>query len=136
MIAVNELRIGNWLRFTFLTEDFKAQVTFILENSVGIKKNVSFGLENCHPIPLTPEILENSGFYHDLSKDTPEFRLINNWKKDLEFEILGMKVTNTFDLYADWEGNQCIYGTRSIRSFHHLQNLYFALTGIELEVNL
>lgn len=74
------------------------------------------------PIPLTEEWLERLGF-----EDLPDW--LNEWKKDIywlnevgETFQLGIGVTT-----PKWQRTQ-------IKYVHQLQNLYFALTGEELEI--
>lgn len=107
MIAPNELRIGNWAigkpnGNMFMLGDGSAIDHFANESE---------------PIPITPEILEKCGFekgsiYFYFSK----FRIVkindsNNW----------------LILLSDTYHHLC-----KLKYLHQLQNLYFALTGEEL----
>lgn len=95
-------------------------------------------------IPLTPEILEKCGFEKSLSEDVQERT------------IYGIQVANNtslyFDPHKDWmrndyevewylshEWNNNHFKNDFLakpKYLHQLQNLYFALTGEELSVNL
>jgi hypothetical protein len=107
MVQANELRIGNWI-----TDD----------------KGIPFKVDeirhwyysDAEPIPLTPEILEKCGFERE-----------------------GLQCDYTLgdvDLYES--GNGYRFGIsgyvmqHEIGSLHQLQNLNYALTGVELTINL
>lgn len=85
----------------------------------------------CFPIPLTPEILERCGF----EKGFGEYALIQD-SYPLRFREEGEKYILSFHYFgSNGESNEeeiiCEF-----KYLHQLQNLYFALTGQELEVNL
>ena len=113
----NELRIGN------------------LVNANGDMLSVTgadiayfdFNGNDYSPIPLTPEILEKAGF-----------------SKGEKWFIHQVYYRNYFDLCVN--RNEIIYGQKTehgfdkrsinIKYLHQLQNLYFALTGEELPIEL
>lgn len=120
MIPVNELRIGNW---------YKTKSDNIRFVQIGYGYDIDYVSIYCDPIPITPEILEKCGFvvrYVDSEN-------INSWIEWGTNVILNQyKNDNSyFYLYpALW------YPTQHIKYLHQLQNLYFALTGQELKINL
>lgn len=115
MIQPNELRIGNW----------------VLGASRGLPQQVTaamlyqFDKMNIHPIPLTPEILEKA-------------RLKDVWIK------------NSWMVVEDVSGGEHFGWAMKVRNasytkeiefayfkyMHQLQNLIFALTGEELQIEL
>lgn len=122
MIKANELRIGNFVLWD--NEDIYS-IKGIGNN--GVRFNNDHGQfrlnKRIYPIPLTPEILEKAGFegnrtgfYHS-PNGKPYSLYLNN-----EQEV--------FLYFGDYDTNI------KIKHLHHLQNLYFALTGTELEINL
>ena len=134
-MPLSELRIGNFL--SCLDDEFNGLVKIQsinqwtkrvgVENHTGTYKELPYRLLN--PIPLTPDILEKSGFRNvqgDYWIKDADLMLVldsvwwwtNVWVGDAEFR---------FDTLAPY---------REIESLHQLQNLYFALTGKELEVKL
>lgn len=151
MIAANELRIGNLLQGNQIVK-----VTAILEKkSVKIEGNIStFSVEGktpcLTPIPLTEDILLKCGFDVSTSADmydrdvysiqiensrslcfyncevtkmeTGEKTIVSTWFFDYEWEH---SVTNDGDSF--WNRPKYL---------HQLQNLYFSLTGEELNVEL
>lgn len=82
------------------------------------------------PIPLTPEILEKCGFKKNGTFDK-QFNNGNQIEIDLSDEYKGEVWLGGSDSCTNGMGfvANCQY-------LHQLQNLYFALTGEELTVNL
>lgn len=133
MIKTNELRIGNWLM-----GNMPVQVkTILCENTVGLGEGgpyyvyVEAPYKPClEPITLTPEILEKCGF---------KFKegLINNDPNHKMIYWIGYNNTKVFYLEVSKKG--FVFLSQSllyVKYLHQLQNLYFSLTGKELEVNL
>lgn len=116
-----ELRIGNWVVIDFYKqwelEDYK---------SYGKKVDGEWQNDNVEPIPLTPEILKKTGFKQSSEFDDT-FRL-NEF--DIYYRISYCEWT--VDDRGDNEGTK----PRFIKYVHQLQNLYYSLTGTELEINL
>lgn len=135
MIEANELRIGNWVNVPEC--GINAQVDII-----GVKKacidnskidlyieDPSFFLESLNTIPLTEEILLKCGF----EKQSSQYYIKENDNANLLlFYSAGH---NTYYYFADVERRQ-YNSTLAILHLHQLQNLYFALTRIELEIKL
>lgn len=74
------------------------------------------------PVPLTPELMPSCGFHR-----RPESRFYTCFNDKVLFESWPL------------DGSIVIEGGfvgQKIKHLHQLQNLYFALTGIELVVNL
>lgn len=119
-MKANELRIGNWVNLNdgSLTDDYR------VVEKVG-RKNVEFIIKGCNKvmssrpisdvygIPLTEEILLKCGF--DL---LPNGKL--NHDNLCKFEI------------------NFIFNSKShlVKYLHQVQNLYFELTGKELDIKL
>lgn len=114
-MKASELRIGNYLN----GRKGPVTVTEIRENNrVKIKENPSnFTVGDCLlPIPLTEEWLLKFGFKNG------SYFILNN--------VIIYKDYN--DKYR-YEYN---YGQLWVKHVHQLQNLYFALTGKELTLEL
>jgi hypothetical protein len=118
MIKHTELRSGNLL-FTETGTPTPIQAAGILAIEKGLLKML--------PIPLTPELLERCGFKWDSVPDSDgdEHNIYEtNWG---DFEVT-MPDNDILEL----EG----FRMPHIKHLHQLQNIYFALTGIELEIKL
>ena len=107
MIKSNELRVGNWVMTLGIYKDS-------FERAGNVKVDAEL-IKLCDEnkigllsISLTPEILEKCGF----GLKEPSVTYV--WK---------------FSSFGEVEITTCKY-------LHQLQNLYFALTGEELKVNM
>ena len=120
-MKITELRIGNWIKSP-IESGGKFEKVIRLDSD---KDGYNHFIDHCNPIPLTEDILLNCGF---------EYMYKNEWlskgmfgiRADLKYFVYGFPT-----LYTDKELFVC-----NIKHLHQLQNLYFALTGEELEVNL
>ena len=124
----NEIRVGNWL-IDPRAYDKELNKKFGVDDSPYFKvtaRDIQFA-EEYKPIPLTEEILLKCGW----GKGEYYSEYIDN--VSLKQEVLGYNV-NAKMLYI--ETNADIIEINHIHYLHQLQNLYFALTGQELEVNL
>jgi hypothetical protein len=127
-MKANELRLGNWVKGSFLGELCK--VTQLghekYHEYVGAEGIGFYGQNGFEPIPLTPEILVKAGFENKSSTT------------DYIFEygqfIIGGTRKRLFPSVWGEDGLQD-YGDL-IEYVHQLQNLYFALTGKELTFDL
>jgi len=109
----NELRIGNWIQFRYTETPVRITLgDFVREYN-------DEHLEDYEPIPLTEEWLLKFGFEnYSMNLDEDGFTHV-----DVSFLSGGVEV------YI----NDMIYP--HIKHVHQLQNLYFALTGEELQTD-
>ena len=131
-MKANELRIGNLLTW----EDEPNRLLIVSEIGFNNQKNRWVRFENGDgsiiedefsqliPISLTEEWLVKFGFeklwYDDNGMKLPYYRLNqNDYLFDLDYEFCATRDDAGY-----------IY----LKSVHQLQNLYFALTGEELEI--
>ena len=118
-MKATELRIGNWVEIQGLESKIILVDTegCICENEYCEDFENNNITQNLQPIPLTEEWLLKFGFeYSDLNGDS------------------GLWKIPPFQIYGKY--NQFIYDYRlDVNYVHQLQNLYFALTGQELNQN-
>lgn len=119
MIKANELRIGNYV--------YVIKVVPIIVTADHIK-SISEGDIDYTPIPLTPKILDSCGF--KLDKRVGVWFETKPYNKDKT--SVAIWDSHTMDYKWSMADNKHI----QIKYLHQLQNLYFALTGKELTVNL
>jgi hypothetical protein len=132
MINENELRINNWV-YALKATPSPIQVSF--NKDFEIWKTYDYD-----PIPITPKILEKCGFKKSLHPKLDK----NCWSKnfgDLEFIISNKIFLDVYTKYnPSYEVRYFDYNfittKKGINYVHQLQNLYFAITGKELEVKL
>ncbi len=119
MIQANELRIGNLVSFYGKFEKVESIGTCGVSFKNGFAK---YTLPNLKPIPLTEEILLKFGFtvYDD------------KYKYFAHKEVPG--ILQLFDGVAEYsiDSNEVCW----VNGLHQLQNLYHALTGQELKIEL
>jgi len=118
-MEANEIRVGNWLEWN--KKPFKVCAIFrsVTENELWAKDN-----NELHPIPLTEEILLKCGFKY--------YKESNSYELDCGFSVpIWGKYDSENNLHVS-----CDEIGIEIHYLHQLQNLYFALTGQELEINL
>ena len=111
-INAKELRIGNYV----YTKEWVIK-SYGIDGFVNIIKNI----DNYRAIPLTEEWLVKFGFkFSGYNSNDKAIYKIND-----EIWILKNIVTKKFYLTEYY---------REVKHLHQLQNLYFALTGKELEI--
>lgn len=125
-MEVKELRIGNWVLLDWENVYRKVNVNVLAYISRSEKINK---IHPFKPITLTEEILLKCGFEKDLedSVNNNIDYILNN----CEYWIQYHEDVNNFIFFGG--GNSL--GIK-LNYLHQLQNLYFALTGKELEVEL
>lgn len=116
MIQAKELRLGNWIKVY-------GDVTCAWNLSSDDDVNDEGNGDHIQPIPLTPEILEKCGFEKQDDGDGGYYLELLSANGFLF--VAGDKKGYT-DVFIDlWEQLR-------VRYLHQLQNLYFALTGNEI----
>lgn len=131
MIQANELRIGNWVTELIKNrivaiDGIESNQDFVWVNYLNGSGQYKVGINDIEPIPLTPEILEKCGFEITGQTEHPN----NIWTKYGEESKFELEQIIHFFLYD----NKC-FGTQ-VNYLHQLQNIYFSLTGEELDVKL
>lgn len=144
-MKANELRVNNWIERKFwnprpnnpsfmwdkCTVDaiYAGRVNCRLDKSTVIKLQY----EDIRPIPLTPELLDRCGFV--ISGDAEWVMPLPNGNGcDLFLEHVLADNTIPYDVVLR-TAKHFIY-LHSITYLHQLQNLFFSLTGNELEVKM
>lgn len=119
MIKSNELRIGNLVDRT----DYICEVKEIRQDGIITKplnyNGERFVVQTIKPIPLTREIFKTVGF-HEGDSRRPSYK---------NFEIYELSENQ---LWLCDNGCHNVYA--QVEYLHQLQNLYFALTNEELEI--
>lgn len=92
----------------------------------GRKEQMRGKINLIKPIPLTEEILLKCGFEKIKASSFIEY---DKWVNQDGEEILFQAGDGFYHCLIQTENNQ-------VKSLHQLQNLYFALTGEELKINI
>lgn len=133
MINISELRIGNivaiQLNYDGVSYD-ECEVTEItleyLHHTLPAGGGTTSKWDDVDPIIITPEWLQRMGFKKSAD---------DNWVIQVG-NLLYIEIDKDFDLYINpetWNGAM-IAPWAEIEYVHQLQNLYFTLTGKEIEI--
>lgn len=132
-----ELRMGNIVDLHG-QEDYR--VIGLEKNyiSVRYKNHTDSGDgSNLLPVPLTEELLLKAGFKKAesiFSEDEYGWKCFRLKKVSFINLYLEIRIENVLYLQADMYHDGEFEVIRELKYFHELQNLYFALTGKELEI--
>ena len=119
----NELRIGNWITKPDGREDRVGEIYY---DSVWItNEGCDYGYNIIKPVKLTEEWLEMFGFEYWENPSTKQWQRPGCWL------ILEINLDNNKFI---WEQHDILNKYVELDYVHQLQNLYFALTGNELEI--
>ena len=118
-MKANELRIGNYYKVGNVVAKVDWETIYELTKQ-------SLNTIHFHPIPLTEEILLKCGFENKIEDEsTSFFKYINPLNGFTTIEVCLSDSCVWLDLMQI-----------NIKHLHQLQNLYFALTGEELNIEL
>lgn len=115
MIQANELRIGNWVEAVAPMGNYHMRIHAV--NFESIERN-----PDCvNPIRLTHDILESAGFEYSKGQITG---VVHYTKGNIKL----INKEGAYDFAS--------FPQTTIKYLHHLQNVYYDLTGNELEIKL
>ena len=131
MINASEIRLGNYILFKF-----NGKISMVPCNFIHFEQLHKGDAGSFYPVMLKPELLQKSGFVEN--KDYPllpqarEFKLVLPVIGSSNNELYGY-VKNNGECFLRATVNNSV---ASINFFHlhQLQNLFFFLTGKELEI--
>lgn len=123
-----DLRLGNWVCYDMSVDDLQ-----YIQLKIGDLANFAIELSELYPIRLTEEWLLKFGFkpFYDFSKWSIELCDINVLCIDKSVDEDYYSCISVYDTLDDYPVHLM---SVAIDYVHQLQNLYFALTGVELEL--
>jgi hypothetical protein len=137
-MEANELRIGNFIE--------KKEITYsglkTLTHAIEIKDLAHY--ESFEPILITEEWLLKFGFVKENKRETEHHsNFYSMCVYDYKYSFAYADFRNDWGFYHsytdalnDSDNNKFDFISCGIKYVHQLQNLYFALTGKELEINM
>lgn len=127
MINIKQLRLGNYVMYEQTTHVVTSMSRTLIETHWdGGTENYIHLPEELDPIPLTEEILLKCGFQKVNHVSGYTFWTYNRKKRGVNFIC---------DIYERWTKINGMIIPSHIEYLHQLQNLYFAICGVELEFN-
>lgn len=133
---------GNWVKFVVHDKNPEGEVVyarFDAGKKLHSKWHDYIDLDDCKPIPLTPDILKKVGFVEDkryeLKAVAHRYILGVPVVGDNENLIQCMHELKKNTVFGNYTTNG-LWSSNDFHYLHQLQNLYFALTGKELEIKL
>ena len=138
-MEAKDYRIGNWVecfgvRQIIAIEEKKIKLDKE-KTSKGVTSSINFewcpiSSTSLNPIPLTKQVLVDCGFEKHFYENS-----------DLFFLRINTLTHGNISAYSNQKGffidlgttTGYHFGTTNVKNLHQLQNLYFALTGQELE---
>lgn len=131
-MKANELRIGNNVQYKgrpIRIESLIKDEFWTINRGDSIE---TIRLSDIEPISLTPEILEKCGFFSNRHSIDDSIYESTHLSSELRVQFGELKIIKDKTLKVTYKWETIAH----IKSLHQLQNLYFALTGEELEVKL
>jgi hypothetical protein len=124
-MKANDLRLGNLIYWNIPEKIDTIHTVVGIRNDKPQTTPISLGerIEDYKPIPLTEEWLKKFGF-EDLYYGEDKF----GWIKE------GVNISKYFN-FVLMLPNAEYYDSTKIKWVHDLQNLYYAITGVELSVS-
>ena len=120
-MEAQDLRIGNWVQFRH------TETPVLITLGDFVREYKEEHLEDYEPIPLTEEWFDRFGFDEDGFK---QYEFIN-WGIKVKKDPNAISEPNWIVFHGFMDQFSEIV---SLKHVHQLQNLYFALTGEELEL--
>ena len=127
-MKANELRLNNYIllrgnicQIVSISGLISESVSAVMIDKHGEKRHLYGEMKDIEGIKLTSEILLNQGFTCDTEIDYRYY--LDNISIAIDIDDFGLRLSDS------WEYNKILY-------IHQLQNLYFTLTGQELNITL
>ena len=135
MVEPKELRMGKYLQSLngHIVQLTKIEVQQLCVQGVSLEETAMSTYDYVKPIVLTAELLERNGFQLVSDGESHSLYYLEQLASNIYFEHSGL---HTFSLCIVGDDGQYIDLLRSFKHLHDLQNIFFALTGCELAINL
>lgn len=125
MLDPKDVRVGNWV-LKLTGKDLNSK-SFFEYKAIALDEYYFTFAKMCFPIKLSPAVLGNCGFKHEFG----------DWYKNLEVEDLegGLPFLRFKQETGCWYLKDMKIPAQPLY-LHQLQNLYYALSGQELNIQL
>lgn len=143
-MKANELRIGNYVKYVYSEKDFSI-ISGITYEVPHLDEITGFEplYDEIEPIPITEEWLLKFGFVKENKRETKHHsNFYSMCVYDYKYSFAYADFRNDWGFYHsytdalnDSDNNKFDFISCGIKYVHQLQNLVFALSGKELEIN-
>lgn len=132
-MVANELRLGNYVESLngFIVKVCMIESSQVCVAGEKLPEPVVSAYDYVKPIRITTQILENSGFSVLEKEDEHPIYLHSHLGATMYIEY---NASSTYSFCLSTDDGQFIDVIRSFRYVHELQNIFFALTGYELQI--
>jgi hypothetical protein len=136
-MKAEDLRIGNWVYITDTSTQlfYKEEVQINIHNLMYLcgecKEPIEFDIE---PIPLTEEWFLKFGF-KSIDKSGNDFITYTDQEHNYYFQIDVRKNDGKYLILDNSFDDLRAFSMVDFTTVHQLQNIYYALTGVELSVS-
>ncbi len=127
MIDAKELRIGNLITYDGKVIEVEGVVRNTIYHKGGFDSNTGASYQPFKPIPLTEQWLIDFGWRYYNGRSSGDLTMDTPCRLDVDFIEGRMMVKSHYHGYE-------FYKDLNIDYVHQLQNIYFALTGEELQL--
>ena len=122
-MKISELRIGNYIRDVFETKSHEVKKLDLEDYAAMLNRRNSSHPNIYRGVELSDEWIKRFGF--EVSKTQDKFFIKDN----------NIGISTADDMFRFIKGNfVCQIVLREFEFVHELQNLYYAITGVELSV--
>lgn len=125
MIHETEIRIGNWVANIHTGNPYQLTINKMIGLLPHFRENILY----VKPIQITEDVLLKCGF---TKHEATHANYFNVWIDEKETTYLSIYSNENY--WIGCEDTNEIVGLGKIKHLHQLQNLYFTLTGKELQI--
>lgn len=128
-MEIRELRAGNYV---LRPDGNQGEILYFCDELCYFEDQACYAYHTLSPIPITKELLESVGF--EYVPDVSRLNRVALQKRYLNIRVAFYKLVS----YDSYDLGWAIIGKSKVKinGFHHLQNIIYDLTGVELSLTI